>query len=46
MRKGEQGAPIEFGDVANVLRKNIEQKIYGNEPSVDGAPLAEGESRL
>lgn len=28
MQKGEQGAPIKFGDVANVLRKNIEQ-IYG-----------------
>lgn len=28
MRRGEQGTPIEFGDVAHVLRKNIEQ-IYG-----------------
>ncbi len=42
MKRGAPGTPIEFGDVAHVLRKNIEQ-IYGNEPSVDGAPLAEGE---
>lgn len=28
MKRGEQGAPIQFGDVAHVLRKNIEQ-IYG-----------------
>ena len=28
MERGEQGAPIQFGDVAHVLRKNIEQ-IYG-----------------
>jgi len=42
MKRGKPGTPIEFGDVAHVLRKNIEQ-IYGNEPSVDGAPLAEGE---
>jgi len=28
MQRGEQGAPIQFGDVAYVLRKNIEQ-IYG-----------------
>jgi hypothetical protein len=28
MQRGDQGAPIQFGDVAYVLRKNIEQ-IYG-----------------
>ena len=28
MKRGEQGTPIQFGDVAHVLRKNIEQ-IYG-----------------
>ena len=42
MRPGEQGSPIKFGDSANILRRNIEQ-IYGNEPSIDGAPLATGE---
>jgi hypothetical protein len=35
-------SPTSFGDGANVLKKNIEQ-IYGDEPSFDGAPLAEGE---
>ena len=42
MQGGEQGSPPIFGDSAQVLKRNIEQ-IYGNEPSVDGAPLAEGE---
>ena len=41
MQTGEQGTPIKFGDSANILRKNIEQ-IYGNEESIDGAPLAAG----
>lgn len=35
-------SPTTFGDAANVLKKNIEQ-IYGDEPSFDGAPVAEGE---
>ena len=37
-----QGTDCTFGDSANVLRTNIEQ-IYGGFPSLDGAPLAEGE---
>ncbi|EJK46026.1 hypothetical protein THAOC_35330 [Thalassiosira oceanica] len=37
-----QGTECQFGDSANVLRTNIEQ-IYGGFPSLDGAPLAEGE---
>lgn len=41
-QKGEQGTPCEFGDIANIFKTNIEQ-IYGDEPSVDGCPLAEGE---
>lgn len=41
MRRGEQGAPIQFGDVANVLRKNIEQ-IYGKVPSVSRKRLRTG----
>ena len=42
MKRGEPGADIVFGDTAHVLRTNIEQ-IYGNYPSLDGCPLAEGE---
>ncbi len=43
MKPSEQGvSPTSFGDAANVLRTNIEQ-IYGDEPSYDGAPVAEGE---
>eukprot|EP00639_Heterosigma_akashiwo_P033958 CAMPEP_0194725620 /NCGR_PEP_ID=MMETSP0296-20130528/27788_1 /TAXON_ID=39354 /ORGANISM="Heterosigma akashiwo, Strain CCMP2393" /LENGTH=606 /DNA_ID=CAMNT_0039630175 /DNA_START=35 /DNA_END=1855 /DNA_ORIENTATION=+ len=41
-KRGEQGAPILFGDSAYVLKKNIEQ-IYGGEPSVDGCQIAEGD---
>lgn len=41
MKKGEPGKEIIFGDSANVLRTNIEQ-IYGDYPSLDGCPLAEG----
>ncbi|CAM9825620.1 unnamed protein product [Chrysoparadoxa australica] len=41
-QKGEQGAPTTFGDAANVFKGNIEQ-IYGDEPSPDGCPMAEGE---
>jgi hypothetical protein len=42
MKRGEDGSDIIFGDTAHVLRTNIEQ-IYGNYPSLDGCPLAEGE---
>uniref|UniRef100_A0A6V2CV31 Cytochrome P450 n=1 Tax=Ditylum brightwellii TaxID=49249 RepID=A0A6V2CV31_9STRA len=42
MKKGEPGTDCTFGDSANVLRTNIEQ-IYGDYPSLDGCPLAEGE---
>lgn len=43
MQPGTPGtSPTTFGDAANVLKANILQ-IYGNEPSVDGAPVAEGE---
>lgn len=41
MKTGEPGQDIVFGDIANVLRSNIEQ-IYGGFPSRDGCPLAEG----
>lgn len=43
MQKSEQGvSPTSFGDAANVLKGNIMQ-VYGDEPSEDGAPIAEGE---
>jgi cytochrome P450 family 97 subfamily B polypeptide 3 len=42
MKLGEPGTAVTFGDSANVLRTNIEQ-IYGNYPSLDGCPIAEGE---
>lgn len=43
MQPGEQGtSPTTFGDAANVLKSNILQ-LYGGVPSVDGAPLAEGQ---
>jgi cytochrome P450 len=42
MQRGQAGENIQFGDTAHVLRTNIEQ-IYGNYPSLDGCPLAEGE---
>ncbi|GMH81492.1 hypothetical protein TrVE_jg13930 [Triparma verrucosa] len=41
MRLGEPGTPMTLGDSANVFRTNIEQ-IYGDFPSKDGCPLAEG----
>jgi hypothetical protein len=34
-------SPTTFGDAANVLKGNILQ-TYGDEPSEDGAPIAEG----
>eukprot|EP00904_Undaria_pinnatifida_P013190 jgi/Undpi1/9000/HiC_scaffold_26.g11461.m1 len=50
---GEKGqSPCTFGDSANIFRTNIEQAsfsichlrlIYGDEPSLDGCPVAEGE---
>ena len=43
MRPGQPGqSPTTFGDAALVLKSNILQ-LYGGEPSVDGAPIAEGE---
>lgn len=42
MELGEPGTEVTFADSANVLRTNIEQ-IYGDYPSKDGCPLAEGE---
>ena len=43
MKKSKQGvSPTSFGDAANVLKGNIMQQ-YGDEPSEDGAPIAEGE---
>jgi len=42
MQKTPPGTTCQFGDSANVLRTNIEQ-IYGDYPSLDGCPLAEGE---
>jgi len=42
MKLGEPGTPMILGDTANVFRTNIEQ-IYGDYPSLDGCPLAEGE---
>ena len=43
MQPGLPGqSPTTFGDAALVLRSNILQ-LYGDEPSVDGAPIAEGE---
>lgn len=43
MKPGEKGqSPTTFGDAALVLKSNILQ-LYGDEPSVDGAPLAVGE---
>lgn len=40
MQRGAQGAPIQFGDVAHVLRKNIEQ-IYGTYARWSGACVCE-----
>ena len=43
MQPGKQGeSPTNFGDSANVLKNNILQ-LYGDMPSADGAPVAEGE---
>ena len=43
MQTSPQGvSPTKFGDAAQVLKANILQ-IYGGVPSVDGAPVAQGE---
>uniref|UniRef100_A0A7S1FP19 Cytochrome P450 n=1 Tax=Corethron hystrix TaxID=216773 RepID=A0A7S1FP19_9STRA len=42
MQRTEPGTDCQFGDSAHVLRTNIEQ-IYGDYPSLDGCPLAEGD---
>ena len=43
MKLGTPGtSPTTFGDNANVIKSNILQ-LYGGFPSVDGAPIAEGE---
>ena len=45
MKPSKQGeSPTKFGDAATVLRNNIEQ-VYGGAPSIDGAPVAEGEAK-
>ena len=41
-KRGEAGEPLTLGDTMHVFRTNIEQ-IYGDFPSVDGTPLAEGD---
>ena len=41
-QRGNPGDPLNMGDTMHVFRGNIEQ-IYGDFPSVDGAPLAEGD---
>ena len=42
MKPGKPGtSPTTFGDAANVIKANILQ-VYGEQPSADGAPLAEG----
>jgi len=42
MKPGKPGiSPTSFGDAANVIKANILQ-VYGEQPSADGAPLAEG----
>lgn len=43
MQPGEPGkSPTSFGDAATVLKGNLEQ-MYGDEPSIDGAPVVNGE---
>lgn len=39
---GEPGTELTLGDTMRVFKGNIEQ-IYGDAPSADGAPLAEGD---
>lgn len=42
-RPSRQGtSPTTFGDAAKVLKYNI-LEVYGNKPSIDGAPIAKGE---
>lgn len=43
LQPSKQGtSPTKFGDAAQILKSNILQ-VYGDEPSEDGAPIAEGE---
>jgi cytochrome P450 len=39
---GEPGTELKLGDTMRIFKSNIEQ-IYGDAPSADGAPLAEGD---
>lgn len=41
-KRGAPGEALTLGDTMHVFRTNIEQ-IYGDFPSVDGTPLAEGD---
>lgn len=41
-KRGVEGEPLTLGDSMHIFRTNIEQ-IYGDFPSVDGTPLAEGD---
>jgi len=41
-KAGAPGSDLTLGDTMRVFKSNIEQ-IYGDAPSVDGAPLAEGD---
>ena len=41
-KRGKAGEELTLGDTMHVFRTNIEQ-IYGDFPSVDGTPLAEGD---
>mmetsp|Transcript_5472 Transcript_5472/g.17275 ORF Transcript_5472/g.17275 Transcript_5472/m.17275 type:complete len:623 (-) Transcript_5472:26-1894(-) len=41
-KEGEPGTELTLGDTMRIFKANIEQ-IYGDAPSSDGAPLAEGD---
>jgi cytochrome P450 len=41
-QSGEPGTPLTLGDTMQVFKGNIEE-IYADMPSVDGAPMAEGD---
>uniref|UniRef100_A0A7S3JRS1 Cytochrome P450 n=1 Tax=Aureoumbra lagunensis TaxID=44058 RepID=A0A7S3JRS1_9STRA len=41
-KAGEPGSALKLGDSMRIFKANIEQ-IYGDAPSPDGAPLAEGD---
>lgn len=40
-KRGNPGEPLVIGDTMHVFRTNIEQ-MFADQPSVDGAPMAEG----